>query len=102
MSTWLYSYHKQWGYMEKSYKMQQTFVWDVWFNSQIICFKIEHPSIIDKIVGRNGSSLYSIQNKTKSVWLQLMNTYVKRFIELWVGIHAAIRSNEYQKGFLEF
>ena len=30
--------------------LKQTFVWDVWFDGQIVCFNIEHPSIIDKIV----------------------------------------------------
>ena len=25
------------------------FLWDVWFGGQIVCYKIEHPSIINKI-----------------------------------------------------
>ena len=29
--------------------LKQTFVWDVWFDGQIVYFNIEHPSIINKI-----------------------------------------------------
>ena len=25
-------------------------MWDVWFDGQIVCFNIEHPSIINKII----------------------------------------------------
>ena len=29
--------------------LKKTFVWDVWFDAQIVYFNIEHPSIINKI-----------------------------------------------------
>ena len=53
----------------------------------------------ETIVRKNGSSLGDSEQDTFSV--TTANEYVKRFLELWVGIHAAIRSNEYQEGFLE-
>ena len=45
------------------------FVWDVWFDGQIVCFNIEHPSIINKnnstyilCIGSNAHLAYLYEN----------------------------------------